>query len=311
MPRLIDIAEPNSTDAIELGALIEMLETERFDARDEDCFASFGPALARLANHRSFLADYAVDELKQRCQTQNARNSYGPQVVLLHHTSNFVIRANFWPAEHDAVIAHNDPSTFFYHLPHDHNFSFLTAGYLGPGYWSDYYEYDSDPVLGVPGESVALRFVERSRLAQGQVLLYRAHRDVHAQRPADSLSVSLNILEQSPTLGYRNQYRFDLATGAIGEVLTQTPIEPLLMLCAQLGDGEAQSVVSDFAATHPCDRIRFTAVAALAAAQPDIDSRRAIFQAATRQGNRYVDHMAARQLAAIDRGRSWIAAGRA
>ena len=33
-------------------------------------------------------------------------------------------------------------SPFFYHVPHDHNFSFLTVGYLGPGYWSEYYEYD-------------------------------------------------------------------------------------------------------------------------------------------------------------------------
>lgn len=309
MPRLIDIAEPTTADAIELGALVELLETERFDARDEDCFASFGPALARLASHRSFLADYIVEELKHRCASQNARNSYGPQVILLHHAQDFVIRANFWPAQHDLVAANNDPSTFFYHVPHDHNFSFLTVGYFGPGYWSDYYEYDGDAVLGVPDETVELRFVERSALTEGQVLLYRAHRDIHAQLPAESLSVSLNILEQSPNLGYRSQYRFDIARRAIGEVLTQTPIEPLLMLCAQLGDENARSVVSAFAATHPCDRIRFNAVVALAAAEADIDARCAVFEAATRQGNRYADQMAARQLAAIDRGRSWIAQG--
>jgi hypothetical protein len=29
-------------------------------------------------------------------------------------------------------------AAFVYGLPHDHNFDFLTLGYFGPGYWSDY-----------------------------------------------------------------------------------------------------------------------------------------------------------------------------
>ena len=52
-------------------------------------------------------------------------------------------------------------------------------------------------VVGFPGEEVNLRFIEKSRLDQGKVMLYRAHQDVHLQLPADAMSVSLNILETS------------------------------------------------------------------------------------------------------------------
>ena len=43
-------------------------------------------------------------------------------------------------------------------------------------------------------------------------MLYRAHRDVHLQLPADAMSVSLNIVETSHSSVFRDQYRFDVAT---------------------------------------------------------------------------------------------------
>lgn len=42
----------------------------------------------------------------------------------------------------------------------------------------------------------SIRFVERSNLAEGRMMLYRAHRDVHSQLPPESLSVSLNIMDE-------------------------------------------------------------------------------------------------------------------
>ena len=63
-------------------------------------------------------------------------------------------------------------SPFFYHVPHDHNFSFLTVGYLGPGYWSEYYEYDYGEVVGMPGEKVDLQVHREvaARSRQGDAL---------------------------------------------------------------------------------------------------------------------------------------------
>ena len=131
MPRLINT---NTEEQLELGELVDMLETGGFDPEDEDGFAAFGPALRRLANNRRFLAEIATRELKQRCEGQVRLNQYGPQVILLHaSSSNFLIRANFWPAMEDSILRNSGKAPFFYDVPHDHNFSFLTVGYLGPG----------------------------------------------------------------------------------------------------------------------------------------------------------------------------------
>jgi len=303
MPRPI---ETDAREAIEVGDLVDILECGRFDPRDEDCFASFGGDLRKLANNGDFLADHVVDELKTRCQCQSRTSSYGPQVIVLHRSERFFIRANFWPAEHDGVMQDNGEDSFFYHVPHDHNFSFLTVGYFGPGYASDYYEYDYDAVAGVPGENVALHYAGRQQLAQGQVMLYRAHHDVHAQLPASSLSVSLNIMEQSVTLPYRDQYRFDTKRSQVAAVLTQAPIEPLLALCAHLGHGNARDLVSDYAASHPSDRIRFSALCALASAHPQPTARLDLFERAASTGNRYIAARAARQIASIKAGSPWL-----
>src|SRR3546814_33924 len=84
------------------------------------------------------------------------------------------------------MVRDSGTDPFFYGKAHDHNFSFLTVGYMGPGYWSEYYEYDYANVAGYVGEKVNLRYIEKSKLDEGKVMLYRIHRDVHLQLPARS-----------------------------------------------------------------------------------------------------------------------------
>jgi cytochrome d ubiquinol oxidase subunit I len=56
-------------------------------------------------------------------------NQYTTQVMMLNSRSkDFIIRANFWPALNDSVVKHSGTDPFFYGVPHDHNFSFLTVG---------------------------------------------------------------------------------------------------------------------------------------------------------------------------------------
>ena len=306
MPRLIDAP---AEDAIELADLVERLETGGFDSEDEDNFASFGPDLKKLANNRSFLADLMVAELKQRCEGQVRDNQYSAQVIMLHSASKrFIIRANFWPALKDSVIRHSGTDPFFYGVPHDHNFSFLTVGYFGPGYWSDYYEYDYGEVVGYPGEDVNLRFVEKSRLEPGKVMLYRAHRDVHLQLPADEMSVSINIVETSHSSVFRDQYRFDVAQRKVDGILTRTSLEPMLALAAHYGGEEGLDLIAEFAAGHPSDRIRWCALRARAAAEPDIDRRIALFEAAVDGTSLLVGAMARREVERLQAGRAWIEA---
>ena len=304
MPRVIDAPD---ADAIELAELVEALETGGFDSQDEDNFASWGPQLKRLANNRTFLTDLMIAELKQRCEGQIRDNQYSAQVVLLHGGSDrFIVRANLWPALDDSIIRHSGTDPFFYGVPHDHNFSFLTVGYFGPGYWSDYYEYDYCEVVGYPGEKVDLKFVEKSRLEEGKVMLYRAHRDVHLQLPADEMSVSINIVETSHSSAFRDQYRFDVATRKIDGIMTRMSLEPMLSVAAHHGGEEGMDLIAEFAARHPSERIRWCALRARAAAAPTLDARLDLFEAAARGGSRLVAAMAAREAARLQAGRAWI-----
>lgn len=303
MPRLIDCP---TEEAIELADLVDLLETGGFDPADEDEFAAWGPALKKLGNNRRFLADLMIAELKQRCTEQVRGNQYSAQVILLHRSERFMMRANLWPAEADSVVRQSGTDPFFYHVPHDHNFSFLTVGYLGPGYWSDYYEYDYGRVTGFPGERVDLRFVETTRLDQGKVMLYRAHRDVHLQLPADALSVSLNIVETCSTTTFRDQYRFDVERKEVAGIMTRTSLEPLLMLAAQHGGGNGLDLLDSFARSHPSDRVRWAALYARAGAAEDVAGRIAVFERGARDPNRLVAEMARRELAKLDRCRDWI-----
>jgi hypothetical protein len=305
MPRVI---QADTDERLELAELVEMLETGDFDSQDEDNFASWGLQLKKLANDRDFLADMMIAELKQRCEGQVRDNQYGASVVMLHgRSSKFFMRANFWPALKDSVIRHSGTDPFFYGVPHDHNFSFLTVGYLGPGYWSEYYEYDYSDVVGYPGEDVALRFVEKAALDEGKVMLYRAHKDIHLQLPADAMSVSLNIVETSHGAIFRDQYRFDLERSKVDGIMNRISLEPMLALAAHHGGEEGEDLLASFAAAHPSDRIRWCALRARASARPTLDARIAAFEEGARTDSLLVSAMARREIARLEAGRAWIA----
>ncbi len=280
MPRVIDAP----TDAvIDLDTLVARIESAPFDPDEVDALADLAPMLRALANNRTFLTDLAIAELKTRCASQIRDNGYSAQVMMLRPPGgNYLLRAAFWPAAHDHVVRMSGTAPFFYQVPHDHAFHFLTVGYLGPGYWSDYYTYDGMAVAGAPGEDAGLRFVERSRLAEGRMLLYRANVDVHDQLPPDALSVSINIMGVAPDQGWRRQYRFDTATGCIVDAMTLSSAELLLRLAVQCGTGNGLDLAERFAKAHPCEAMRWTAWDAIAETIPDPDHSRRHWEAGTR-----------------------------
>lgn len=213
MPRLID---PPAGAALDLAEVAARLDESGVDLTDEGSIAHCTDLLAGLARNRDFLADSVLAALKASYTDQLELNRYSAQVFLLHRSARgFYLRANLWPSARDAVYTASGPAAFSYGVPHDHNFSFLTAGYFGPGYVSDYYEYDAEAVDGRLGEPLNLQFVERSSLAEGRMMLYRAHRDIHSQLPPETLSVSLNIMDEGEHVPWRDQYIVDLEAGTI------------------------------------------------------------------------------------------------
>lgn len=263
MPRLID---PPAGVALDLDDVAAHIDEIGVDLTDEDSIASCADLLAGLARNPDFLADRVIAALKASYADQLEINRYSAQVFLLHRSPRgFYLRANMWPSERDAAYIASGPAAFSYGIPHDHNFSFLTVGYFGPGYVSDYFDYDPETVDGRLGEPLNLTFVERSQLSQGRMMLYRAHRDIHSQLPPPSLSVSLNIMDEGEHVPWRDQYIVDLEHGTIAKRPTLTSGEMLLRCAVHLTDN-GRDVAEQFAKAHPVPRVRANAIAALAAA---------------------------------------------
>ena len=262
MPRVIDCADAQATG---LAECLDALGDRGFDPADERSLLDAAATLRRLGNNRSFLGDMLIGQLKDRHREVGESSAYGAQsIVLSRPRGGCFLRANIWPSERDACFQSSGARTFVYGLPHDHNFSFLTLGYLGPGYVSDYYEYGYETAAGYTGEKPGLRFVERSALSEGRLMLYRAHRDIHSQLPAESLSVSLNILRIHPAEGWFDQYGFDLESGAITGVLNPTATEAFLRCAVGLGGAEAIDLAEHFGRHHPGDRMRLASYEARA-----------------------------------------------
>ncbi|HMT46852.1 MAG: hypothetical protein RL702_2580 [Pseudomonadota bacterium] len=287
MPRVIECADAQKASLAETCAA---LDARGFDPRDEDSLMHAALWLRRLGNDGDFLGDILIGELAQRHREDALDNAYSPQVIMLAPPNGtYFIRANIWPSASEHMVRASGGDSFVLGLPHDHNFDFLTLGYFGPGYWSDYYEYDYGEVAGWRGEPVpSLRHIGRSRLEPGTLMLYRAHVDVHAQYAADSLSVSLNIMHTTGTQGWLDQYRFDLERGEIGAIVSPGPSEAFLKLAVALGSDEALDLARRFARRHPSDRLRLAAWDALASREVDGAARDALWREAEGAGSRLV-----------------------
>ncbi|MET0238508.1 MAG: transposase [Sphingobium sp.] len=277
MPRLIE----HATDAVAtLDDLIHHCRSESFGPASRDSLADVAPTLAALGNNRDFLARLALDALKDACREQSLANGYSPQVLMLSPPDGrFFVRANIWPSPRDAMLRDSDPAAYAYHRPHDHGFDFLTLGYAGPGYWSDYYEYDG-AVAGVPGEVVTLRPTGRSRLEQGRMLLYRANRDIHDQLPPEALSVSINVMPMTTAQMWQRQYYFDLSASRIERCATITAAEILLPLSVRFGGENARDLAEDFARRHADPRLRLAAWKSLEMLADTADERAVVIDRA-------------------------------
>jgi len=292
MPRVIDqeLAAP-----CQLEEMREALTASGFDPHDEGSLLHAAGWLARLNGNRDFLAEIMLAELKDATGSQEAASDYGAQVVMLSPLGGeYFMRANFWPSRDEHSFRASGQRAFAYELPHDHNFDFLTVGYFGPGYVSDYYEYDYAAVAGLVGEQAGLRFVERSTLDPGKVMHYRAHLDVHSQLPPAALSVSINIMHAGGGQGWLDQYRFDPASDTVSGVLSAGASEIFLRTAVGLGHAEAHDLADSFARNHVSDRMRLVALEAQAGVL-DLAARDALWRRAEGNGSRLIAGEATRR----------------
>jgi hypothetical protein len=258
----------DTDESISLEQFVHEVESI-LDSDDQDTLVALAPRLRRLANNRTFLAEFINDELANWEQFQKD-SSYTGQVFQLATGRDYLIRANVWepPA---ATVRGNRDGLFMYQQPHDHNFSFLTAGYLGAGYQTTIYECDPASVSGIPGDQVDMTFLETTRLPQGKVMLYRASRDIHCQEYAAEYSISLNLLVSDSGHAAREQFYFDFDSRRIVSVMTANPGHRRLncYLARFVGDTTTMSKLDTIRRVHPLPRVRLTATESLAVLVPD------------------------------------------
>jgi len=289
MPQIIDNPGDQSCS---LPEAIEALADIGFDPRDDASTAEAAKWLRKLTNNREFLGRILLDRLAGRNEDM-VESGYGPQAIVLSPLrGGMFLRANIWPAEHDLCFQNSGAKTFVYGVPHDHNFSFLTSGYLGPGYRSDYFEYEYEDVCGYAGEQVNLRFVERSALHEGKLMLYRAHRDVHSQLPPGSLSVSLNVMHVDPAQAWCDQYGFDLESKRITRVLSPNASEVFLRAAVASGTSEALDYAGWIGESHPSERLRLASFEARAGQLSDPGERDDLWRDGELCGSRMVANVA-------------------
>ena len=300
MPRVIALADEASAS---LDECVDALCATGFAPDNEGSLHHAARWLRRLGNNPGFLGDLIAAELASERREEGGESAYGPQVVMLSRPgeSDFFLRANIWPSADEHAMRASGGEAFVYAMPHDHNFTFLTLGYFGPGYLSNYYEYEYETVEGWRGEPVALRFIERSRLEQGKLQLYRAHIDIHDQAPPDTLSVSLNIMHTGGAQGWLDQYAFDLGESRIERIISNGSSEAFIHIAVGLGGEEALGLARDFGRTHPSERMRLASWNALAAAEPDRAGRDALWRQAEGAGSRLVAAEARARRAALAR----------
>jgi hypothetical protein len=292
MPRPIT---PPPGPPLTLTEVTAQLDQHGVDLTDEASIHRCAALLAGLQRNRSFLADHLIAALQSDTNDPQPTSRYSAQVILLHRSPRgWYLRANIWPAATDAAYASSGAAAFSYGVAHDHNFNFLTIGYFGPGYVSDHWEVDPEAIDGRHAEPLDLTFIGRSTLGEGQMHLYRAHRDLHCQLPPASLSVSLNIMDESDHVPWRDQYIVDLNSRTIASRPTTTSAELLLRAAIHLSP-EARDLADHFATTHPVPRVRANAIAALAAVAEG-ESRAAVLERGMRDGDARVRDDCARWL---------------
>jgi hypothetical protein len=247
---------------VEFEECLELLDRQ-LDPDDYDGLSDAAVLLKKLANNRRFLINHVnASLLNWRSEKSNA---VGDTAFFLARNGPVCIRANVWVPPGDVSASRRWQANIRSYLtPHDHPFSFVTVGYLGPGYSTTIFEYDRAHIKGNIGERVDLQPLESTTLPEGKVMLYRASKDVHYQDHPAKFSISLNLMVYPRD--DREQYGFDVEHSRISAraVDFRNAQGTLCRMAAALGDGKTSNVLEEVARTSNDAEIRLSAFSAWA-----------------------------------------------
>lgn len=244
-------------------ALDEFMELARREVEPRDSTSLIGlmEPLYRLSRDKGLLSKFVNHDLAT-LHKGGILHFYSPQSCQLAVEDSLTVRINLWP------LLPEDPrrrgilsKVLSYYDFHDHNFSFITANYFGPGYDTIMYRYDRNRIAGYPGEYVELEPLGRHTLGENTGMFYEECSDVHQQLPPSAPSASINLMLTSPQSSLVNQHYFDPATSTIVgyvESLSSKRVNGLTF-AGLLGDDQTAKLLERIINTHPCIRTRVEA----------------------------------------------------
>lgn len=247
---------------------------DNVDLSDQESICESANLLFRLSENDSLLSPIISEPLKSMAGVTSAlqkQNMYTDTSLMLtdNEYRGFFVRANIWKIPQKiAGTRKYEEKLYLYQQPHDHDFDFLTVGYYGPGYETTIYEYDPDSILGVVGEDVDLKFLERTTLPKGKVMFYRKSIDVHNQEPPSSLSISINLMIEP--VSPKQQYSFDLERSKIssydaGYFRSQMSV---IEIAGLIGDDDTKDILMSIGINNSSDRVRLEAYKSLIRLSP-------------------------------------------
>lgn len=259
---------------IELRELVARIERD-LDPRRDDTLLALAPHLAALSRNPTFLGEHIARALASPATFQQGV-AYTGRSFVLARGETFLVRANLWDpldgdpwGERESVSLRTQIG--MYGLLHDHDFSFITVGYFGPGYETALYACDPARIEGYLGEEVDLTPLGVATLAPGAMLYFERRRHVHAQGTPAAPSVSINVIALDPETPFVSQYYLDDISHRI-VAMTSDPYNGRALLCdlaATLGDARSCAPLDALARTHPSAGLRAHAAEALATLSGD------------------------------------------
>lgn len=216
----IEWYKPQS-DEINLDDLVKVLDSHGPNVLNSSYLDETAIHMSKLYNNKTFFYDILSDHIAKRSRSHNG---YTAQVIILHITPHYAIRATIWEPSN----GYPWEDIFYYTRPHDHNFNLMTLGYIGAGYKTIFHRYDYYKVTGYLGEEVELEYLTDNMLSPGKVMFIAKNEDIHAQYPPLETSVAINIIALDNVRPF--QFEFDTDKSIISSVVSSPPIEILALI---------------------------------------------------------------------------------
>lgn len=257
MPLLID--QP-PMPPLERAEFCERFRELKIKPGDDAALEAAAPLLSGLFANRQLAKEVAREAL-DNCLAGAISTVASPQTIKVADLGDgHYLRMVYWPSKDDEFFSKADNSIFYYGKPHDHNFSFLTVGYDGPGYSSDYYEIPAGLHEWYPGCDVTLDHIGEKTLHFGSGMLYRRHVDVHSQKPPAESSISINIMSPATIGPGSSQFIFNADCTKV-EQLMQSRFNPVIFaLAASQQDHFIDDRLQGIAMTHPDPLVQYYAL---------------------------------------------------